>query len=102
MSREAAVPGTEIHLRIERLTFEGLAAGDARRVGNAFERRLAALLLERGMPAAIEGAAVEGLALGRLELDLGRWPERSGQELAERLYARLAAPLADGPEGEKR
>ncbi len=98
-----APPPADIDLSIDRLSVEGLSEADARRLAGSLERRLAALMHERGLPSGLSGSdglKVDHLDLSDLRLKLGpnlqRGPERAGAQLAEALWSRWQRPLDGG------
>jgi len=77
-----------ITIRIGRLDFIGLDAGEAQRAARHFEMALQSLLERDGLPAGIAAADLESMDLGRLSLRAGT-PEVMGRQLAQRLLERL-------------
>ncbi len=95
-------PPAAIGLSIDRLSVKGVGEATARRLGTSLERRLSALVAERGLPASLDaapdGLTLESLDLPDLHLDLGRLgPERAGAQLAEALWTRLGRPMEPKP-----
>ncbi len=96
VARPSAAGGPDavggVRIDIGELVLDGFASGvDAERVSAAFQRELARLVREGGVPLAADGAgvAVDGLA-GLPPLPATTSPVRIGQALARAVHAGLA------------
>ena len=82
--RSPAPRRTEVS--VEALVLEGLAPGEAERVGAALEHGLARLVRERGMPDGVTDAPVPA----QVDLRPGESSAELGARLADAIYGRLA------------
>ncbi len=88
-----------IELHIEELVLHGFAPGDRYRIGDAMERELARLFVERGTPpslaqgrevARLDGGTVARLDGGTFEVKPGSGAEAIGVRVARAVYGGLS------------
>jgi hypothetical protein len=76
-------------ITIDVLAVEGLKAGEAARLGAAFETALGEMILNRGLPRELSTAGESpSVAIDGFTVSPGQ-PERTGVELARAIYRRL-------------
>ncbi len=79
-----------IELRIEELVLHGFAPGDRHRIGEAVERELARLLVERGLPTGLaRGADLSRHDGGSFAVAPGAGAEAIGARVARAVYGGL-------------
>lgn len=78
---------SSIDLEIDELVLNGFAAADRHAIGDAFQRELARLLAERGIPQAIaEARETAQLNIESFESATGSDAHAIGAELAKKIY----------------
>ena len=79
-----------VELHIEELVLHGFAPGDRHRIGDAFERELARLLAEHGVPPSLaEGFESPHLDAGAFNFAPNSGAEAIGAEVARAVYGGL-------------
>jgi hypothetical protein len=82
----------EVQVHIEELVLHGFSAADAPGIGAAVERELARLFAERGVPAALSGAAArDAVDAGAFEGSPERPAPDLGAKVAQSVYGGLSA-----------
>lgn len=87
-ARREAAPGPALQLHIGRITLQGLAQAEGRRVAAAFDSELRRLAATQPWPAA--SLALSAASLPPLQRAAGERPETTGRRLAARIAARIA------------
>lgn len=76
-----------IELDIKELVLYGFLSADCYRIGDAFERELTRLFVERGMPASLSAPGVLAHLDGRtLQVAMGDSPDDTGARIAQAVY----------------
>lgn len=84
-------------VRIEELVLHGFAPGDRHRIAEALEHELARLLTERGAPLTWPGdAGRDAVDAGAFQIAAGARPDVIGGQIAEAIFASLAATSPAG------
>lgn len=81
-------PNVELH--IEELVLHGFSPGDRCRIGDAVERELGRLFIERGVPQSVRGGGLAYLDGGALEVKPGSKAEEVGVRVARGVYGALS------------
>ncbi len=80
-----------VELQVEELVLRGFAPGDRYRIGEAVERELARLFVERGTPPSLARASgIERLDGGAFEVAHGSKAEAVGVQVAQAVYGGLS------------
>ena len=81
-----------IEVRIEGLVLHGFAPGDRYFIGDAVERELVRLFVERGIPPSlVQESEIERLADGTFEVTPGSGAGAIGVQVAQAAYGGLSA-----------
>jgi hypothetical protein len=88
LTREIVVTPATINLRVGELSLHGFEGGHARRIADALQHSLTAMLSSQGIPDAWSRSSRAGRAnAGALRLTNGASPGAIGEELARRVLA---------------
>jgi hypothetical protein len=93
-----ALTPQHISVEIGELVLHGFAAADRYRIGDAIERELARLLVERGLPEALRRSVASGrVTAPPISVRRGASALRTGTDVARAVYASLARAGGGAP-----